>query len=198
MLGSQGAPLSSLGKVRNLGNPSAASSCPFAPFSFLPLLSLLGSFFSTPLCRFLFLPVFQFLCLPALKAFSPAPPPIFFFFFLLSTPPCFSLFPSPVSFFSFFILPLCHSFPLSPLPFYPLLQFHLFITFVALGLNSMPGRGARCKDKNPLSFHKLNPYSTPPCISTLFSLLGVWVCPRGSSGVLAPPPISSGLLEKSC
>lgn len=179
-MGSQGAPLSSLDKVCNLGNPSAASSCLFAPFSSSPVLSQL--LFLHLLCWFLFLPIFQCLCLFLLSnAFSPLPQ---FFFF----PPClpslhpslsFSLFFSLPPFPFSFILPPCHSFPPSPHPSYPLLRFHLVITLVASALNSEPGRGAPCRDKTPTSSHKPNAYSTHTHTPMYFYPL----CPAGGLGL---------------
>lgn len=179
MLGSQGTPLSSLGKDCNLGNPLSCL--------LLPLCSLLFSS-SCVLPRLLFLHLlcwfFQFLCLflLSIKAFFPAPTPQGFFHLPFLHPSLsFSLFPLPPFSFSL-ILPPCHSFPLLPHPFYPLPQFHLFITFVALALNSMPGRGALCKDRIPPSSHQSQPlFCTPLNFCPLFSLLGAWVCPGGSS-----------------
>lgn len=185
-----------------LGEPLSCLLLPLCSllFSSSPVLSSLF-FFSISFAGFLFLPVFQFLCLLlfSIKAFFFSPPPVFLFFFFLSSfspllPFSFSLLPpSLLSFFLSFSLPATH-FLIHPILSTPLLQFHLFITFVALALNSMPGRGALCKDRNPPSFHKLNPYSHPHVFLFSFPCWGL----VSALGILAPPPISSSLLEKSC
>lgn len=145
-------------------------SCPLS-FAFPPSpcrfsFSLFSSLSLPPLNKSFLLPT-QFFFF-SLSSFSP-PLPFFFFF---------SLPPFPFS----FILPPCHSFSLLPCPFYPLPQFHLFITLVALALSRVPGRGALCKDKNPLSsHHSLTPIPYPQVFLPSFFPAGGLGLPWGSS-----------------
>lgn len=163
-----------------------ASFCFFAPL------------FSSSLL--LFLPLLcwlLFLCFPVSLSLNKSPPTRLNFSCFVSS---FSL---PFPFFSFFfpsLFPHCfHSLPLllfllPPHPFYPFAQFHLFITFVELALNSVPGRGSPCKDKPPSFYQSLTPVPhTHVFLPSFFPCLGpilLW-------GVQCHP-VSSGPLEESC
>lgn len=185
MLGSQGAPLSSLGKVCNLGNPSAASSCLFTPLSFLLLRSFLGSFFSpSPLPIFLSPCFLVFLFLPALGK----SPPFSFSFFLFSFSP-----PLPFFFFSlppFFYSPSLPLTPLSPHPFCPSLS----SIYSSHGPRKVCwGEGLHAKTRIPQVLISLTPIPHPNVFLPSFPCWGL----GPALGVLARPPIPSGLLGKS-
>lgn len=110
--GEPGAPLSSLGKVCNLGSPLSVSSCSSAPCSFLPLVSFFRASFSPSPLLVSLSPVFQFLCL-FLLSIKTTPHPLRFVFFFFSG-----------FLFFFFQLPFFHpSFSFSVFPISPFLLF---------------------------------------------------------------------------
>ena len=118
--GEPGAPLSSLGKVCNLGSPLSVSSCSSAPCSFLPLVSFFRASFSPSPLLVSLSPVFQFLCL-FLLSIKTTPHPLRFFFFFFR----FSFFFFSASFFPPLLFFFCLShFPLSPFLSFPLPATH--------------------------------------------------------------------------
>lgn len=131
-LGSRSAPLSSLGQVCNLGNPVGGLLFP-APFF--------------PSCHFMLFSLFYVFSFPQFFLFlfsltDSLPQVVFLSLSILSTsfPPFISFSPPPTHF------------PY-PIPS-PSLSFHLSNTFAASALNRVPGRGAPCLGKGPLTSHQ--------------------------------------------
>lgn len=184
MLGNQGAPLSSLGKVCNLGSPFSCLLLPLCALLFSPSPVLSGSF-SPSLLPGSLSPCFSVsLSLPPLnKSFLPPTSvflSLFFSIFLLSTPAfLFLSFFLSLSLLSFSLLPLVSPFAPSFLPPPSVSFIHHFCSIGLEWDTSEKGSGQR--QESPNFPPEPTPYSAPPCISTLFSLLGAWVCPGVSS-----------------